>query len=217
MLRLQTKVMLQPVQQDATVYANVKENLRAALLGKCVEAGCITDIIDMTLLDGEYRAENFSGAADVEVAYSAKVCNPQADQHIVCELVKVGKPVLVAKNGPIRAVTRFENISSTNFNIVNDDIIYKGVGPSNNRTIVPGDFVKLKVYRSKYSQSGDHILVLGIIEDLASAADIALYQRDTGAEGKMTSTLVTASDINKDIMTPGVDFEELTVNVGTGS
>jgi DNA-directed RNA polymerase subunit E'/Rpb7 len=211
-LRLQTKVMLRPTQMDATVYANVKENLRVALLGKCVEAGCIFDIYDMKLLDGEHRAENFSGSADVEVAYSAKVCNPQADQYIACEIVKLAKPIIVAKNGPIVSVVRHERISLKKFRIENDDIINIATG----KRLEVGDIVKMRVYRSKFSKSGERIIALCVLEDVATSAEVDMYHVDTGTE-KKTSTFVEADEINKDLMTPGADFEELTVPVGTAS
>lgn len=207
---LQTKVMLRPEQMDATVYANIKENLRAHVLNKCIEAGCVYDIYNMTILDGEMRAENLSGDADVEVAYSAKVCNPQVNQMIICEIVRYGKPMFMAKNGPINVVFWFERIQLKKFNVNTEDGTVTHIATGHKLAV--GDLVKVNVIQRTFNKQSESILLLCSLEDIASDVEKKMYREDIGVD-KVTTAFIDESGINTQLMTEGVDFEEVTVHL----
>jgi DNA-directed RNA polymerase subunit E'/Rpb7 len=201
---LQTKVMLQPAQMNANVYANVKENLRKAILNKCNESGCVVDIHKVEMLDGECRAENMDADSDVEVAYSCKLCNPQVDQYIVCELIKYNKPFLVANNGPITAIIRSDRIILKNFNIEGEDVIHVATG----KKLEAGDLVKVRIFHVIFSTGGETIMATAELENVPSALEIEAYKRDIGQD-KTTTSMVDTSKVNAGIMTPGQTFEDL--------
>lgn len=203
---LQTCVMLQPSQMNANVYANVKENLRKAVLNRCNAAGYVVDIYKVEMLDGECRAENMDADVNIELAYSCKLCNPQVGQFIVCELIKYNKPFLVGKNGPIIAIIRSDRIILKNFNIEGEDVVHVATG----KKLVAGDLVKVKVFHNVFSTGGETILVTAELENLPSTSEIEAYNQDIG-EDKTTTSMVDTSKVNAGLMTPGQTFEDLSI------
>jgi predicted RecA/RadA family phage recombinase len=200
---IQTKVMIRPDQLDAQIYAHMKNNLRLAVLNSGNEYGIVTDIYKAKPLDCEFRAENMEGNADTTLVYSCRLCSVQVGKSIICEIRNL-TPFIVANNGPIMFVVVQNDFSKTNFTMNGNYLIHKATG----RKIAEGDLVRVKAKFVRHNMGGSGFLCTGSLENIASSAEADAFRKDTGKE-KVTTSMVTAEEVNPGIMTPGSTFENI--------
>ena len=120
-----TRVRLLPVQMNNELYINLKNNLIKKVEKRCNKYGYINKVFKiLTYSDGLINPEDFSGSAVFNIKYSGNACIPIENSKIVVRIEKMNNMAILAKNGPIKVVLKYDKIS-TKFNVVQGVIMYK--------------------------------------------------------------------------------------------
>lgn len=172
-IKLHDLIVLFPWQLNNELYLHLKKNLKLKVEKKCIDAGYVCKINDIiSYKDGTLYPEDLTGNVTFKITYNARVCIPLPNTQIVCKIDQIFKSVIMAKNGPVVGLIKFTDININIFTINNTgNVIYK----KTNKILDATDYIKVTV-RSKRSYSGDnHIGIVGFIDDIASADDIANF------------------------------------------
>lgn len=172
-------VPLHPHQMNNKIYINLKKNLEKDILSKCYSKyGYIVKIIEiLSYKDGVIEAENTESSAKFKLKFSCRICLPLENTQIICEIDRINKLLITAKNGPILIIITNDRInSSLFFKDNNNNIRYKQNEKS--KMLEPKDFIKVTLQHIKYFDEDVKIKTIGFIDDLASEEDIKNYYAD---------------------------------------
>lgn len=184
--KLHTRVMLPPRQMDNNLYINLKINLRKKVERKCNKYGYVSKVHKiLEYKNGIIKPENFSAAAVFDVVYSGRICIPIENTQIICQIEKMHKVLIMAKNGPVAAIIKINHINDANFNYTHDrDLVHIKTG----KKIKIGDFVKLTVKAKKFNAGDVKIGIMGFLDDIATKSEINKYFYEEQTEVTDTET-----------------------------
>jgi DNA-directed RNA polymerase subunit E'/Rpb7 len=167
---------------DNKIYINLKNNLQK-LTGKCFSKyGYIVKIIEiLDYKDGIIEAENTESSALFDLDFSCRICAPLRNTQIICEVERVNKLLITARNGPILVIITNDR---TNTNIFfkdnNNNIRYKKDGKSD--ILQPHDFIKVTLVTIHFNDGDENIKVIGFLDDIASEEEKKFYYKDLYTE-----------------------------------
>jgi len=174
---LQTTVMIWPHQMNNEIYLRTKRNLINNVVGKCTKYGYVSKIYEIKeYKTAEIMAENFTGAANVNIKYSASVCMPLENTQLICKIEQINT-VLIATNGPIIVVVTMDRINEKKFALDNNGIL-KYIKKGTQDEIKLEQFVKITTVAKKFNLGDDKIRVIGFLEDIATDDEIKSYYED---------------------------------------
>lgn len=177
--RIQTSVMLHPHQMDNKIYINLKKNLENNVVGKCFQKyGFIIKVIEiLSYADGIIEAENTESSALYDLDFSCRICCPLKNATIICEVDRINKLLVTAKNGPILIVITNDRLNTNVFfKDNNNNIRYKKNGAS--KMLEPQDFIKVTLQTIQFYDGDEKIKGIGFIEDIASDEEKKSYYMD---------------------------------------
>jgi DNA-directed RNA polymerase subunit E'/Rpb7 len=171
-----TRVRLLPVQMNNELYINLKNNLIKKVEKRCNKYGYINKVFKiLTYSDGLINPEDFSGSAVFNIKYSGNACIPIENSKIVVRIEKMNNMAILAKNGPIKVVLKYDKIS-TKFSVVQGVIMYKNDNGINT-PIKAGDYLTVTILAKRFFNKDTFISVYGYIDDIPTEAEInELYE-----------------------------------------
>jgi len=191
---LTTKISLFANQMDNDIYKHLKENLIKKLQGKCYKSyGYISKIYKIDqILGNNIIPEDPSASVIYNVKFSCKLCKPLKNTTIIAEINKINKNIIFLTDGPIHIMI-FEgngHVNENNF-VYDDKIGYWlaklgdtldvsgldiGQSPISKRDkgmkVTSGSYVKIKVIETRAENNSTRILVVGIMDSLASDKEV---------------------------------------------
>jgi DNA-directed RNA polymerase subunit E'/Rpb7 len=178
-IALYTRVMLLPNQMRNNIYLNLKNNLIKKVGNRCFgNHGYISDVYEILKYEeGVMYAENFSASAIFSVKFSCRLCSPLVKQSIVCKVDKMNKSFLKLVNGPITVIITNDRINDKVFFVDTQRNIRYKKGKSSLK-ISDNDYVKVIVETISFSDGSDRIMIIGLLEDMASDVDIKQFFED---------------------------------------
>ena len=164
-----TRVKLMPYQMNNELYINLKNNLMKKVEKRCNKYGYINKVYKvMSYSDGMINPEDFSGSAIFNIKYSANACIPIENTRIVVKIEKMNNMAILAKNGPIKVVLKYDKIS-TKFKVVQGVIFY---GEKNQTQVKVGDYLIINILAKRFYNKDIFISVYGYIEDIPTEEQI---------------------------------------------
>jgi len=164
-----TRVKLLPYQMNNELYINLKNNLKKKVEKKCNKYGYINNILKiLSYSDGTINPEDFSGSAVFDIKYSANACIPIENTKIVVRIEKMNNMAILAKNGPIQVVLKYDKISPK-FKVVQGTILF------NNKQINVGDYLVISILAKRFYNKDTYISVYGYIDDVPTEEQINNY------------------------------------------
>lgn len=161
-----TRVKLLPYQMNNELYINIKNNLKKKVEKKCNKYGYINQVIKiLSYTDGTINAEDFTGSAVFDIKYSANVCIPIENTKIVVKIEKMNNMAILAKNGPIKVVLKYDKVSPK-FKVVQGTLLY------NNKQVVVGDYLIISILAKRFYNKDIYISVYGFIDDIPTSEQI---------------------------------------------
>jgi len=176
--RLYSKVTIVPNQMNNDIYSHMKSNLIKKLEGKCYRNyGFITKIYEiLDRSDGIMEPENPMSSAVYKVKFSCRLCMPLKDKYIICKVERTIPMLTSLSNGPIRIIVTNDRINKDNFMIGKAGILVKTV--SGNRSLDPGDHVKVRIDSRKFNDSDTIIMCMGVLESMATVEESTHFSSD---------------------------------------
>jgi len=174
--KMHASVMLHPYQMDNKIYINLKKNLENQVNGKCFSKyGYIVKVIEiLNYKDGIVEAENTESSALFDLEFSCRICAPLINTQIICEIDRVNKLLITAKNGPMLVVITNDRLNNAIFfKDNNNNIRYKKDGLS--KMLESQDFIKVTLQRVQFYDGDEKIKAIGFIDDIASEDDKKNY------------------------------------------
>ena len=164
-----TRVKLMPYQMNNELYINLKNNLMKKVEKRCNKYGYINKVYKvMSYSDGMINPEDFSGSAIFNIKYSANACIPIENTRIVVKIEKMNNMAILAKNGPIKVVLKYDKIS-TKFKVVQGVIFY---GEKNQTQVKVGDYLIINILAKRFYNKDIFISVYGYIEDVPTEEQV---------------------------------------------
>jgi DNA-directed RNA polymerase subunit E'/Rpb7 len=161
------------------LYINLKNNLIKKVEKKCNKYAYINNVYKIISYDdGVINPEDFSGSAIFNVKFSANACRPIENTKIIVKIEKMNNMAILAKNGPIKVVLKYDKIS-TKFKVVQGTILY------GDRVIKNGDDLIITVLAKRFYNKDNFISVYGFIDDVPTEEQVK----------KFTEVLVEESEI----------------------
>lgn len=184
--KFRTNVSIGPDKLDNKFYINLKENLKKKVEGKCYKNyGYIDEVYKIiTRNNGYIMPENFDVPVIVDVVFSCKLCLPVEGSYIICEVVNMCPGMMNVRNGPIKSVIPTSRINENNFIEDRKKMILK---IENNKAyeISVGEYVIIKLGRSKMVQNANHIASIGYLERMATEQEISDHFENKHTVGEM--------------------------------
>ena len=161
-----TRVKLFPHQMNNELYINLKNNLIKKVEKKCNKYAYINNVYKiLSYDDGVINPEDFSGSAIFNVKFSANACRPIENTKIIVKIEKMNNMAILAKNGPIKVVLKYDKIS-TKFKVVQGTILY------GDRVIKNGDDLIITVLAKRFYNKDNFISVYGFIDDIPTEEQV---------------------------------------------
>jgi DNA-directed RNA polymerase subunit E'/Rpb7 len=162
-----TRVKLLPYQMNNELYINLKNNLKKKVEKKCNKYGYINKVYKiLSYSDGTINPEDFNASAVFDIKYSASSCIPVENTKIVVKIEKMNNMAILAKNGPIKVVLKYDKISPK-FKVVQGTILY------NNNQIKAGDYLTISILAKRFYNKDIFISVYGYIDDVPTEKQIS--------------------------------------------
>ena len=177
--KIHTSVILHPYQMDNKIYINLKKNLETNVTGKCFSKyGYIVKVIEiLNWKEGVIEAENTESSALFDLEFSCKICSPRKNTQIICEIDRVNKLLITAKNGPILVVITNDRLNSVIFfKDNNNNIRYKKDGQS--KMLESQDFIKVTLQTIQFYDGDEKIKAIGFVDDIATEDEKKSYYAD---------------------------------------
>ena len=166
-----TRVKLLPYQMNNELYINLKNNLIKKVEKKCNKYGYVNKVYKiLSYTDGTINAEDFSGSAVFNIKYAANTCIPIENTKIVVKIEKMNNMAILAKNGPIKVVLKYDKVSNK-FKVVQGTIIYVGEEKKNQQINV-GDYLVISILAKRFYNKDNFISVYGYIDDIPKESQI---------------------------------------------
>jgi DNA-directed RNA polymerase subunit E'/Rpb7 len=164
---------------DNKIYINLKKNLENKVTSRCFSKyGYIVKVIEiLKWKDGIIEAENTASSALFDLEFSCRLCLPLENTQIICEVDRVNKLMITAKNGPILIVITTDRLNSSVFFMDNNNNIrYKKDGQS--KMLEPQDFIKVTIQTRQFFDGDDKIKAIGFADDIATEDEKKRYYAD---------------------------------------
>ena len=177
--KISTSIMLHPYQMDNKIYVNLKKNLEKKISNRCFSKyGYVVKVIEiLNYKDGVIEAENTESSALFDLDFSCRICLPLKNTQIICEIDRINKLLITAKNGPILVVITNDRInSSLFFKDNNNNIRYKQNEQS--KMLEPQDFIKVTLQTIKFYDGDEKIKAIGFIDNIATEEEKKNYYAD---------------------------------------
>lgn len=177
--QISTSIILRPYQMDNKIYVNLKKNLEKKVLNKCFSKyGYVVKVIEIiNYKDGVIETENIESSALFDLDFSCRICLPLKNTQIICEIDRINKLLITAKNGPILVVITNDRVNnSIFFKDNNNNIRYKQNGQS--KMLEPQDFIKVTLQTVKFYDGDEKIKAIGFIDDIANEEEKKNYYAD---------------------------------------
>jgi len=180
------------------LYINLKNNLIKKVEKKCNKYGYVNKVYKMiSYTDGIINAEDFTSSAVFNIKYAANTCIPIENTKIVVKIEKMNNMAILAKNGPIKVVLKYDKISNK-FKFVQGTFLY--VEDKKNKQINVGDYLVVSILAKRFYNKDNFISVYGYVDDIPTDNQIK-----SNFEPNQDETVV-AEDENK--FTEFVTFNE---------
>jgi DNA-directed RNA polymerase subunit E'/Rpb7 len=169
-----TRVRLLPIQMNNELYINLKNNLMKKVEKKCNKYGYINKVFKiLSYSDGLISPEDFSGSSVFNIKYSANACIPVENSKIVVKIEKMNNMAILAKNGPIKVVLKYDKIFDK-FKVVQGVILYtKEDGTS--VQVKSGDFLIITILAKRFYNKDNFISVYGYIDSVPTEKEVSSY------------------------------------------
>jgi len=165
-----TRVKLLPYQMNNELYINLKNNLIKKVEKKCNKYGYVNKVYKiLSYTDGTINAEDFTSSAVFNIKYAANTCIPVENTKIVVKIEKMNNMAILAKNGPIKVVLKYDKISNK-FKLVQGTFLY--VEEKKNRQINIGDYLIISILAKRFYNKDNFISVYGHIDDIPTDTQI---------------------------------------------
>lgn len=177
--KIHTSVILHPYQMDNKIYINLKKNLESKVTGKCFSKyGYIVKVIEiLNYKDGIIEAENTESSALFDLEFSCRICSPLKNTQIICEIDRVNKLLITAKNGPILIIITNDRLNNIIFfKDNNNNIRYKKDGQS--KMLESQDFIKVTLQTIQFYDGDEKIKAIGFVDDIATEEEKRNYYLD---------------------------------------
>ena len=184
--QISTSIILRPYQMDNKIYVNLKKNLEKKVLNKCFSKyGYVVKVIEIiNYKDGIIEAENIESSALFDLDFSCRICLPLKNTQIICEIDRINKLLITAKNGPILVVITNDRVNnSVFFKDNNNNIRYKQNGQS--KMLESQDFIKVTLQTVKFYDGDEKIKAIGFIDDIANEEEKKNYYADQYKDTEM--------------------------------
>lgn len=159
-----TQVKLRPYQMNNELYINLKNNLIKKVEKKCNKYGYVNKVYKMiSYTDGIINAEDFTSSAVFNIKYAANTCIPIENTKIVVKIEKMNNMAILAKNGPIKVVLKYDKISNK-FKFVQGTFLY--VEEKKNKQINVGDYLIVSILAKRFYNKDNFISVYGYVDDI---------------------------------------------------
>jgi len=189
-------VAILPRQMNADVKNHAINNLKADIVGKCIDDGYVLKVYKVRVSDCELMQEDFSGKGRCNVTFTAKICCPILGTVIMCRITTLTKSMIQGSNGPITAIIELQKYNPTKFNLnQNGEFEYKD-GIQKKRKLAVGDVIKLLVQSKKYDNGRKNITVLGMIEDFANDKEIKKFDDELKSEVGQSEKFIKPEKVN---------------------
>jgi len=197
-----TRVRLLPVQMNNELYINLKNNLMKKVEKKCNKYGYINKVFKiLSYSDGLISPEDFSGSSVFNIKYSGNACIPVENSKIVVKIEKMNNMAILAKNGPIKVVLKYDKISDK-FKVVQGILLYTKEDGSTIQ-VKAGDFLIITILAKRFYNKDNFISVYGYIDGIPTEKEISdfyePYLEETEAiieEKKLTEYVTFNEDDN---------------------
>jgi len=161
------------------LYINLKNNLIKKVEKKCNKYAYINNIYKiLSYDDGMINPEDFSGSALFNVKYSANACIPIENTKIIVKIEKMNNMAILAKNGPIKVVLKYDKISSK-FKNVQGTILY------GDKVIKNGDDLIITILAKRFYNKDNFISVYGFIDDIPTAEEVKNFTEVIAEESEI--------------------------------
>jgi hypothetical protein len=161
-----TRVKLLSYQMNNELYINLINNLKKKVEKKCNKYGYINKVYKiLSYSDGTINPEDFNASAVFNIKYSASSCIPIENTKIVVKIEKMNNMAILAKNGPIKVVLKYDKISPK-FKVVQGVILY------NNNPVKIGDYLIISILAKRFYNKDIFISVYGYIDDIPNEKQI---------------------------------------------
>jgi hypothetical protein len=165
-----TRVKLLPYQMNNELYINLKNNLIKKVEKKCNKYGYVNKVYKiLSYTDGTINAEDFTSSAVFNIKFAANTCIPIENTKIVVKIEKMNNMVILAKNGPIKVVLKYDKISNK-FKVVQGTFLY--IEEKKNRQINIGDYLIISILAKRFYNKDNFISVYGYIDDIPNETQI---------------------------------------------
>ncbi len=185
--KISTSIMLHPYQMDNKIYVNLKKNLEKKISNRCFSKyGYVVKVIEILNYKDGVIEENTESSALFDLDFSCRICLPLKNTQIICEIDRINKLLITAKNGPILVVITNDRInSSLFFKDNNNNIRYKQNEQS--KMLEPQDFIKVTLQTIKFYDGDEKIKAIGFIDNIATEEEKKNYYADQYKETEIIS------------------------------
>lgn len=178
---------LHPNQMNKKIYKNLKDNLIKNFQNKCFDsAGYIYKIYGITEKKGGLiTPENVNAPALYNVTFKCKFCRPIRGSTIVFEVKAINTALIYLVNGPIHCVI-FEGYNQINKEKFTFDerrnVLIGHLDEKNGLKVVVGTYVKVKCDDMRIENGTKRIMIIGILDSLATKEEIEKSNIDRESE-----------------------------------
>jgi DNA-directed RNA polymerase subunit E'/Rpb7 len=173
-----TRVELYPNQMNNDVYKYLKSNLKNNIENKCNKYGYVIKVYKiLEYKNGLVDPDNFMATAVYEVTFACRMCIPNVNTKIMCEISRINRELISCTNGPIIVIIHNKNINPANFLIDNNGNL-KHIKNNKNDIIKATNIVKISIIAARSDKGGKHIKIYGYLDDIATVEEIDSYKKD---------------------------------------
>jgi DNA-directed RNA polymerase subunit E'/Rpb7 len=179
--KLYTSVILYPHQMNNKIYLNLKKNLSDQVANRCfLSYGFIIKIIEIiNYTSGIIEMENMESSAKFDVTFSCRLCAPLKEKTIICQIDRINKVLITAKNGPILVIITNDRINVDKFFIDNNNNFRFKVDANNSSLLEIKNYIKIKLVTIEFNNGDNTIKAIGFLEDIASEKEKQQFFKDT--------------------------------------
>jgi DNA-directed RNA polymerase subunit E'/Rpb7 len=157
-------------------YPHLIDNLKKRVEKVCNKYGYVDKVFNIiSAQQGIIHPENMMGFAMCKVKYACRLCLPIEKKKIICQVEKMNKMLILAKNGPIEALITTNRM---NENVFSRDIKGNIIHKATKSLLKPKDFVIVGVLNRGFDTGDTRIRVFGYLEDAANDKQIKQFYAD---------------------------------------
>lgn len=173
-IELHISTILHPSKLNSNIKENLHDTLITSYVNKCYKNyGIILKIYKILEHDSgviQYNDPNSSILFNTKI--SCKICVPEKDTHITCEINEISDKLISCKNGPILCIIPLDTIDKTVFDFDQNNKLYS---KKHSEHLKKGDFIIVKVSSIEMKNSKKSIFILGALHNIASDQQIEKF------------------------------------------